>query len=404
MSTEQQNGCLKVNEIKGKKRIESKEEEKIIKWISELKNENTIVKALENLSEYSEQNHNLAIYLWYSRGTMAILLHEIISTYQYLSSSKLTSDNSHKICCVITLLQCIASNNVTRPEFLESQIPIFLYPFLNNTIKTKPYEYLKLISLSVIGSLVKLNEPYIISFLIDTAITPILLKIMEKGSDLSKKFACCIVYQIIQDDNGNKYICEAKERYSAVIQYMKIMLKTKFNQRVTRCILKTFLRLSENKDARNILKNDLLKEIKDKNFIRSLDDSSKNLLNNLLKVLNEKDEFTQIKGINKINYNSNNNNMSNINPTNLKNMINHQSMNDEEISKQNINTNMMLVNQLNQMKMQQGFMISPNYTDANYSLYNNGNENYINKINYLNNQNSNKGYGNMNFYMYNNNI
>ena len=197
MSINKQKGALKLNEIKEKKINEQNEEEMIIKWISELKNENTRVKALEYLSEYSDKNRNLAIYLWYSRGTMAVLLQEIISVYQYLSSSKLTLDNSHKICYVITLLQCIASNNDTRHEFLESQIPIFLYPFLNNTNKTKPYEYLKLTSLSVIGTLVKLNDPYIISFLIDTAITPILLKIMEKGSELARKIACCIVYQII---------------------------------------------------------------------------------------------------------------------------------------------------------------------------------------------------------------
>ncbi len=403
MSIDNHNVPLKMNEMKEKKRIESNEEEMIIKWISELKNENTRVKALESLSKHSEKCYNLAIYLWYSPGTMAVLLQEIISVYQYLSSSKLTLDDSHKICCVITLLQCIASNNNTRHEFLESQIPIFLYPFLNNTNKTKPYEYIKLTSLSVIGTLVKLNDPYIISFFIDTAITPMLLKIMEKGSELSKKIACCIVCQIIQDDNGNKYICEAKERYSAVIQYMKIMLKNKFNQRIIRCILKIFIRLSKNKDARNILKNDLLKEIKDKNFIRALDDSSKNLLNSLLTILNEKDECIKIKDINNTN-NNNNNNISNINSINVKNNINQQPKNDEDISNQNINNNMMMVNQLNQMKMQQGFMISPNFGDVNYNMYNNGNDNYMNKINYLNNQNSNKGYGNMNFYMYNNNI
>ena len=162
MSIDNHNVPLKMNEMKEKKRIESNEEEMIIKWISELKNENTRVKALESLSKHSEKCYNLAIYLWYSPGTMAVLLQEIISVYQYLSSSKLTLDDSHKICCVITLLQCIASNNNTRHEFLESQIPIFLYPFLNNANKTKPYEYIKLTSLSVIGTLVKLNDPYII--------------------------------------------------------------------------------------------------------------------------------------------------------------------------------------------------------------------------------------------------
>jgi len=34
-------------------------------------------------------------------------------------------------------------------------VPLFLYPFLNTTSKTRPFEYLRLTSLGVIGALVK---------------------------------------------------------------------------------------------------------------------------------------------------------------------------------------------------------------------------------------------------------
>lgn len=34
-------------------------------------------------------------------------------------------------------------------------MPLFLYPFLNTTSKTRPFEYLRLTSLGVIGALVK---------------------------------------------------------------------------------------------------------------------------------------------------------------------------------------------------------------------------------------------------------
>ena len=178
---------------------------------------------------------------------------------------------------------------------------------------------------------------------------------MEKSSELSKGIACCIVYQIIQDKRGYKYICEAKERYSAVIQIMRMMLKNKLNQRIIIRILKTFLRLSENKDAKNILKNDFLKEIKDKNFFRNLDDSSTNLLNNLLKKLNEKEDLKEIKNyINGVNNNNTQNNPMN----NMKSNINQQlNKNNEDIMNHNINNNnIMMTNQLNQMKMQNGFM------------------------------------------------
>lgn len=387
---------------------EHKDEELIIKWISEIKNESTRTKAIENLTKFREKNNNLSIYLWYSRGTIAILLQEIISTYQYLSSSKLSLERSNKICAVINLFDCIASQNKTRNEFLESQIPIFLYPFLNNTNKTKHYEYLKLTSLNVIGTLVKSNDPKIISFLINTQITPLLLKIMEKGSELSRTMACCIVYKVVQDDCGIKYICEKKERYNGIIQFMRVMMKNKFSQRLIKYILKTFLRLSENKDARYILKNEVLKDIKNESFIRCLDDSSKNLVNILLKILNEKDKTEEIKEFKKDLTNNSVQNMNILNNNhinNTKNNINQQlNMNNGDmINQNNITANMLLVNQINQLKMQQRFMISPNFGDINYNMYN-GNDNYMNKINCMNNQNPNKGFGNMNFYgIYKNN-
>ena len=374
----------------------------LIKWVNEIKNESTRIKAIVNLSKYIEKNNKLALYLWYTRGTMAAILQEIISIYQYLSSSKVTLEKSNKICCAISLLKCIASNSETRHEFLESKIPIFLYPFINNTNKAKQYEYLKLTSLSVINTLLIKVDNEIISFLIDTAIIPKLLKVMEKGSELSKKIACCIVSQIVQDDNGIKYICDAKERYSAIIQYMKKMLKNNFNQRIINRILKVFLRLSDNKEAKNILKNDLLKEISDENFIRVLDNSSKELVNNLLIILNERDDNIKINQLKKdlisnVNSNIQIQNINIINNKNLNNGYNKQINinNGDLINQNNINANIMLVNQINQMKMQQGFMISPNYTDINYNIYN---TNDINGMNFINNYNSNKGFGNIFFY------
>lgn len=40
-----------------------------------------------------------------------------------------------------------------------AHVPLFLYPFLNTTSKTRPFEYLRLTSLGVIGALVKVSIP-----------------------------------------------------------------------------------------------------------------------------------------------------------------------------------------------------------------------------------------------------
>ena len=46
----------------------------IIEYINEIKNEETRSKAIENLYKYREKYNDLAVYLWFSRGTIAALL------------------------------------------------------------------------------------------------------------------------------------------------------------------------------------------------------------------------------------------------------------------------------------------------------------------------------------------
>jgi CCR4-NOT transcription complex subunit 9 len=97
-----------------------------------------------------------------------------------------------------------------------AQIPIFLYPFLNTVNKNKPFEYLRLTALGVIGALVKIDNPDVINFLLSTEIIPLCLRIMERGSELSQTVATFIVQRILLDDNGLNYVCNTAERFYAV--------------------------------------------------------------------------------------------------------------------------------------------------------------------------------------------
>ena len=124
---------------------------------------------------------------------MSSLLLEIVNVYPALSPPSLTAHASNRVCNALALLQCVASHSDTRSLFLNGEpsqrvvtmghqvqgsgltyeiaiahIPLFLYPFLNTTSKTRPFEYLRLTSLGVIGALVKVGH------LIDL-VSPILL-------------------------------------------------------------------------------------------------------------------------------------------------------------------------------------------------------------------------------------
>jgi CCR4-NOT transcription complex subunit 9 len=109
---------------------------------------------------------------------MPTLLQEIVSVYPLLSPPNLTAHVSNRVCNALALLQCVASHSETRQLFLNgmcapmhmqrllltqisaaAHIPLFLYPFLNTTSKTRPFEYLRLTSLGVIGALVKVPPP-----------------------------------------------------------------------------------------------------------------------------------------------------------------------------------------------------------------------------------------------------
>src|SRR5579862_7714150 len=143
-------------------------------------------------------------------GVMTSLLQEIISVYPLLNPSQLTAAASNRVCNALALLQCVASHNETRALFLNgmwpleslqdtlltvtaAHIPLFLYPFLNTTSKSRPFEYLRLTSLGVIGALVKNDSSDVINFLLTTEIIPLCLRIMETGSELSKTVAIFIV-------------------------------------------------------------------------------------------------------------------------------------------------------------------------------------------------------------------
>nr|ACG39853.1 cell differentiation protein rcd1 [Zea mays] len=201
--------------------------------------------ALLELSKKREIFQDLAPLLWHSFGTIA------------------------------ALLQCVASHPETRILFLNAHIPLYLYPFLNTTSKTRPFEYLRLTSLGVIGALVKVDDTEVISFLLQTEIIPLCLRTMEMGSELSKTVATFIVQKILLDDVGLRYICATAERFFAVgsvLANMVVSLADQPSTRLLKHIIRCYLRLSDNPRACAALQSCLPDMLKDGTFNNCLRD------------------------------------------------------------------------------------------------------------------------------------
>ncbi|KAF7285228.1 hypothetical protein GWI33_011550 [Rhynchophorus ferrugineus] len=266
------------------------ERERVYQFILELTSPETRENALLELSKKREIVPDLAPMLWNSFGTIAALLQEILMIYPAINPPTLTAHQSNRVCNALALLQCVASHPETRSQFLMAHIPLFLYSFLHTVSKTRPFEYLRLTSLGVIGALVKTDEQEVITFLLTTEIIPLCLRIMETGSELSKTVATFILQKILLDESGLSYICQTYERFSHVAMIlgkMVISLAKEPSARLLKHVVRCYLRLSDNPRAREALRQCLPDHLKDSTFNVCLqeDKSTKHWLQQLLKNL-----------------------------------------------------------------------------------------------------------------------
>lgn len=271
------------------KDLEEISKDKICEWVAQLVYGPNQDQALFELGKKREQYEDLALVLWNSYGVMTVLLQEIISVYPFLSPPHLTMQTSNRVCNALALLQCVASHDSTRNQFLKAHIPLFLYPFLNTTSKVKPFEYLRLTSLGVIGALVKNDSTEVVNFLLSTEIIPLCLRIIETGTELSKTVAIFIVQKIIMDDLGLNYVCQTYERFFAVSAVLanvvqQLVATQPASSRLLKHVVRCYLRLSDDPRARESLRQILPEALRNATFnvILKGDASTKRCLAQLL--------------------------------------------------------------------------------------------------------------------------
>ncbi|CEF66917.1 Cell differentiation protein RCD1 homolog [Strongyloides ratti] len=249
-------------------------------WIKDLHEPTKREAALHNLSKLSskrEEFPDLAVWLWNSYGTMTILLTEILLVAPYIHPPRLTNQMSTSVCNTLALLQCIASHKDTRLQMLHSNLHMFLYSFLHTTKTERPYEYVRLTSLGVIGALVRSEDKDVIALLLQTEIVPLCLRIMESGSDLSKTVASFILQKILTLDTGLNYICQTYERFNHVAKILKKSVENIASQRNSQTsrlfkqVVRCYSRLSYNAKAVHGLLEVLPDQLKDDTFKTEID-------------------------------------------------------------------------------------------------------------------------------------
>nr|AFK44780.1 unknown [Lotus japonicus] len=220
----------------------------VVQLILELSNPDHRENALHELSKKREVVQDLAPLIWNSFGTIAALLQEITSVYPVISPPTLSPAQSNRVCNALVLLQYVASHRDTRLLFLNAHLHLYLYPFLKTTSKAKPFEYLRLTSLGVIGALVKVEDVEIISFLLSTEIIPLCLHTMEIGTVLSKTVSTFIIQRVLSHHVGKEYVFARPDRFFAIGQVLGKVVAFLVEQpsiRLLKHVIRCYLLLSE---------------------------------------------------------------------------------------------------------------------------------------------------------------
>jgi len=421
--------------ISKKENQDLEDEDKIIsKYVLDLKNEETRNEAMKNLHLYNKNpSEKIGLYLWYSGGTMAVLLQELIKLYPYLppfNTKKITNETYNKSSHILFFFECLALNPQTKKEFIESGILVYVFPFLSIVPNSKNSFMIRTLTLKMLYTLIeKKFDIETFNILKQHQIMLTLLKIFSNGKELDKKIACHIILIIISNIAGLEYFCEVKQRLQALVVSFRQILINDDCIKLKKYALKVLLIITENSEAKNEIKDYLLELFKKFNIYQNLDENAKIKAKQLEKILHDGDMGMETGNseskIQKLksdltnnsnnNTNSGNNNTYKIKKNETNNLHNlnlaknnsfpgfnnnanqrQVNLNTNEFNNNNnkLNINMMFINNMNQIKMTNGYMMPP-VGDINYNL-NKDTENYMNSNMY--NQNGNTGYGNMNFY------
>jgi CCR4-NOT transcription complex subunit 9 len=260
---------------------------KAYKYIAQMQDVEHREDAITQLSKLREEFKDLAIWLWYSTSTIAVLLQEIMSVYPLLTPPTMQTAASNRVSNSLALLQCIASHEKTRKQLIDSGVVLYLYPFLSNQDPRKPFEYLRLTSLGVIGALVKADDETVVTNLLKTDIVPLCLRIMEHGTELSQTVATFVLHRVMNSKDGLDYMCQTPERFTAVAKVLTQVVQSKkdMTARLLKLVIKCFTRLADHAHAKNEIARVIPAELRNNTFGKLVDDdpSIKKAMMQLLK-------------------------------------------------------------------------------------------------------------------------
>ncbi|KAH8956972.1 hypothetical protein BDL97_07G069200 [Sphagnum fallax] len=211
-----------------------------------------------HLIERREQDiayyRNAAIVLYYSCGTLAVLLQEIISTYARLYAGDLNVRGSKRLANVLTLFQAIAANEETRIPYVKAYMPNLLLPFILSTYTGEDC------------------KEEITQWALESDIIAACIHAIEVGSRLSKVISMSILESMLRDSRTLAAVCDPASNLAMDILIMLTHLVAvlavvqDFSPRLVFHVVRSYILLCQHPRALQLVKDNLPQQLQDHTF------------------------------------------------------------------------------------------------------------------------------------------
>ncbi|EPR79231.1 Cell differentiation protein Rcd1 [Spraguea lophii 42_110] len=230
---------------------------------------------LEEISKLLLTDPERAQDIW-CYGTMPlVLLDEVVKSYLVFDYKEIPEEEYNKAVMVLNVLQTLVEDRLVRREFIFTDFPIFILPFLNSRKFTRELESSRLAALGVIGTLVKDGDVDIINYLKDTDIVPLTLKTMDSGSEISKAISGYIFLKILQTRDGLESLTARFEKFMLICDVINSMITNaikKSSKRILTPALQCLRKILDIKQVKRALKSEIppfLKDLQIKELLRN---------------------------------------------------------------------------------------------------------------------------------------
>lgn len=211
---------------------------------------------LEELLKGLKSSPEMAMDVWNYDSMPIILLQETISPYLILNTDEFGEKESSRVCMVLNVLQVLVMDVNVKKVFVDARFPYYIYKYLVISNTSSQYETLRIASLGVIASLLHNGDQYIHEQLKTTEIVPLLLKIIDVGSETSQMLSVNIFGMIIGNDDGLNYACQTFDRFSAInlmFNYLVTQAVQTGSIELYKSVLKVYIRLCKKPHIRALL-------------------------------------------------------------------------------------------------------------------------------------------------------